>query len=266
MKGYKLFGHFDGSFNCPPKFIVSAENGVSKDASEDYQEWESLDLALLSLLIATLSDDAIEHVIGCRIAKDAWLSPEERFAYVSKACVNHLKTELHTIQKAGDSVDKYLLRLKSIRDQLTAAGEFISNNDVIIATLAGLPKEYATIRTVILARDTTISMKEFRALLLGAERENEIVINSLSNSMSALYMNNASSSSSRNSQLNGGASSSNSSDVESSTGGRITQVPYGSLPPGFTSQSPGVVPYFPGQNFDYETGFLGSSVRTRIFF
>lgn len=61
-------------------------------------------------------------------------------------------------------------------------------NDVIIVALVGLLREYATIRTVILARDTSVSMKKFRALLLGAERENEAMINSLSQNMSALYM------------------------------------------------------------------------------
>lgn len=59
---------------------------------------------------------------------------------MSKIGVNHLKIELHTIKKNGDLMDKYLLKLKSIRDQLIVTEEFISDNDVIIAALAGLPK------------------------------------------------------------------------------------------------------------------------------
>lgn len=60
--------------------------------------------------------------------------------------------------------------------------------------------------------------------------------------------------------------SSNSSNVESSTGGKIAQVPYGTPLPSFTSQLPEVVPqpprivpYFPGQNFGYGTGFVGNN-------
>lgn len=41
------------------------------------------------------------------------------------------------------------------------AGEPVSDNDVIIAGLAGLPKEYAIIRTVILAKDSSLTLKEF---------------------------------------------------------------------------------------------------------
>lgn len=79
-------------------------------------------------------------------------------------------------------------RLKSIRDQLIAVGEHISKNDLIIAALAGLPKEYAIIRTVILDREHTISLKEFRAQLLNIEMDIETMEHILSNSMVAMYV------------------------------------------------------------------------------
>ncbi|KAB2617403.1 hypothetical protein D8674_013272 [Pyrus ussuriensis x Pyrus communis] len=189
LKRYKLFNHFDGSTVCPSKFVVSAKTG------------ETIDLSLLSLLRATLTDDTIEHT-----------NLEERYASVSRTEVNHLKTELHTVQKGGDSMDKYLLRIKSIKDQLMAVGEYISYNDVMIAALAGLPKEYATIKTVILGKDSNVTMKEFRGLLIGAERENDVMMNSLAQNMVALYM-----------QGNGGGASS--SLEPSSTRGVITSTP-----------------------------------------
>lgn len=139
--------------------MLNAESRVTKEITSAFKEWESIDLALLSLLIVSLSNDAIEYVIGCRTVREVWSNLEERYVSVSKTGVNHLKTKLHTIQKGGDTRDKYLLKLKSIRDQLTSAGEFIS--DIMIAALASLPNEYATIRTMILARDTTIFLKEF---------------------------------------------------------------------------------------------------------
>lgn len=207
--------------------------------------------------MATLSYDTIEHVIGCKTAAEAWANLEDRYASVSKIGVNHLKAELHTMQKYGDSMDKYLLRIKSIRDQLIAGGEYIFDNDVMIATLAGLPKEYATIRTVILARESTITMKEFRALLLGAESENDIILSSLTQSMAALYMHNTSVGVS--SHYNSGPSSSNSSASDpSSTGSTITlshlpqQVSFGS------QSQMGQPAYFPDQtSYGSSTGFLG---------
>lgn len=146
--------------------MINTDSGVTREITSAFQEWETVDLALICLLIATLSDEAIEHMLGCKITSEAWLILEDRYATVSKSRINMLKTEFQTLQKGSDNIDKFLSRLKSVRDQLIAAGEHISKNDLIIAALAGLPKEYATIRTVILARKNTISLKEFRAQLL----------------------------------------------------------------------------------------------------
>ncbi|KAM2874298.1 hypothetical protein COP2_017588 [Malus domestica] len=227
LRGYKLFGHFDGTTVCPSKYVVSIEVGVTKEISEVFVNWESTDMALLSLLLATLSDEAMEYVLGCRTAHEAWINLVDRYASVSKSRVNHLKTELHTIQKGTDTIDKYLLRLKSIRDQLTAAGESISDNDIIIAGLAGLPKEYGVIRTVILARESSITLKEFRAQLLGVEREIDGEITVLSQSLSTMYVQGSTSGSN-------GASSSNAqthNHIPGNTGGIITAGSYGSTPP-----------------------------------
>lgn len=79
--------------------------------------------------------------------------------------MNHSMTELQTIQKGGDSV---VPRLKNIKDELTAAGEVVSDHGLVIATLSGLPKEFSIIKTVVLARETPISLKENRTQLLGA--------------------------------------------------------------------------------------------------
>ncbi|KAB2600513.1 hypothetical protein D8674_043037 [Pyrus ussuriensis x Pyrus communis] len=225
LKGYKLFDYFDGTVPCPSKFVVSTESGVTKELTDAFQDWETTDLSLLSLLIATLTDDAIEYVIGCKTATEAWTNLEERFASMSRTGINHLKTELHTIQKGGDSMDKYLLRIKTIRDQLMAAGEYVSDNDVMIAALAGLPREYATIRTVILARDSNVTMKEFRALLIGAERENDVVMNSLTHNMAGLYVQGNNGGSSSSLYTNGASSSNCSANEPSSTGGSQMMQP-----------------------------------------
>lgn len=77
----------------------------------------------------------------------------------------------------------------------------------------------------VIDREPAITTKEFRALLVGAERENEMTINTLSHGLSAMYMQ-GSSSSSMHSMFNNGAYSSNFADVDSScTGGRVMGTP-----------------------------------------
>lgn len=96
----------------------------------------------------------------------------------------------------------------------------MSDNDLIIAALSGLPSDYDMIRTVILARDSPITLKEFRAQLIGAEKNIEARMQSLVHSMAAMYVNAppaAHSSVNSSSQVNGMSTSSGTSGTSSSS-------------------------------------------------
>lgn len=58
--------------------MVNAETRVTKELTDAFQEWETTNLSLLILLIATLTDDTIEHVIGCKTSSETWTDLEER--------------------------------------------------------------------------------------------------------------------------------------------------------------------------------------------
>lgn len=71
LEGYDLFYYFDVTNVCPPKYVVCLEKEVTKEIIEAYREWIKVDKALLSLLIATLGDKAIEYVVGSKTAHEA---------------------------------------------------------------------------------------------------------------------------------------------------------------------------------------------------
>lgn len=59
---------------CPLKYVITESEGVTTELTEDYRHWIQTDKSLFSLLIATLSGEAIEYVIRCKSTRDAWLS------------------------------------------------------------------------------------------------------------------------------------------------------------------------------------------------
>lgn len=186
LQGYDMFGHFDGTFLCPKKYVVTDTEDVTTEITEEYHNWIQQDKALLSLLIVTVSDEAIEYVVGRKSAREAWLNLIDQYASVSKARVNQLKMDFYTIQKGADTIDKFLLRLKHLRDQLSAAGIKLSDDDVIIAALNGLPPEFDIIKTILVARDTPVSLKDFRAYLLTTEKTIKARLIALSHQMTGL--------------------------------------------------------------------------------
>ncbi|CAL2254023.1 unnamed protein product [Prunus armeniaca] len=108
-------------------------------------------------------------MIRSKTTFEAWMNLTDRYATVSSACVNLLKTKLQTAKKGTDSIEKFLLHLKHVRDQLAVVGISISNDDLMIVVLNGLSSKYDMIKTVLIARDATISFKDFRNHLLAAK-------------------------------------------------------------------------------------------------
>ncbi|CAL2266706.1 unnamed protein product [Prunus armeniaca] len=170
LQGYDLFGHFDGSLAPPPKFAILDKIGVTSEVTATYRDWLRTNKSLLSFLIATLSDEALEYFIGSKTACEAWLQLSDRYATVSRAQINHLKTKLQTAQKGANSIERFLLQLKHIRDKLASTGVPISDDDFMITVLNGLPTEYNMIKTVLIARDSLISLKDFRAQLVSGSQ------------------------------------------------------------------------------------------------
>lgn len=185
LEGNDLFGYFDGSCVCPPRFVLTEQGEVTREITSAYKIWKKTDKALLGLLMATLNEDIMEIIVGCKSSYDAWLALLERFSTCSRANIIQLKTDLQTIKKGADSIDKYLLRIKHARDQLSSVGVTLVDEDIVVVTLNGLPDEYSMIKTVIRARDSPISLKDFRAQLLAAERDIDCVL-STQHSMTAL--------------------------------------------------------------------------------
>ncbi|VVA32615.1 PREDICTED: LOW QUALITY PROTEIN type IV inositol polyphosphate 5-phosphatase, partial [Prunus dulcis] len=64
----------------PPKFVILDEEGVTSLVTTAYKEWLKTGKAFLSLLIATLLDEALEYVIGTKTTREAWLNLVDRYA------------------------------------------------------------------------------------------------------------------------------------------------------------------------------------------
>lgn len=123
--------------------------------------------------MATLEKDIVDVIIKCKTSQQLGFALQERFSAVSRVSIMQLKTELQTVQKGGENIEKYLQCVKSACDQLLSVRVVIPEEDIIIVILNGLPDEYSTVMTVVEGRETPITLRDLRAQLLAAERRIE---------------------------------------------------------------------------------------------
>ncbi|PRQ29319.1 putative gag-polypeptide of LTR copia-type [Rosa chinensis] len=166
LRGHGLLKFVDGSYPCPSHFPIEDDGSLSSDNSGPYERWLEQDSSVICMITNTLSPDALTLVIG-------YVKLQRRYGLLSsKDMVQFLSitimSNLHNIHKGSDSIEKYLLRFISVRDQLAAVGVRMSDQHMKILFLAGLPSEYGHTRQIIRGKNN-ITMDEIRSLLLELE-------------------------------------------------------------------------------------------------
>ncbi|XP_068319588.1 uncharacterized protein [Pyrus communis] len=179
-----ILGFVDGSHPCPAQFIsqsgesdVNSSNSSSSSVNDEYLVRMMHDKALMQLLAASLSPVAMSCAMRSTSSKDIWIRLQEQFLTVSKTSIFQMKSNLQTIKKGSHFITQYLQKIKQARDDLSAAGVYFLNEDIVILALNGLQAEYNTFRTVIRGRENVISLKEFRTQLLAEEAILESTVN-----------------------------------------------------------------------------------------
>ncbi|PRQ26936.1 hypothetical protein RchiOBHm_Chr6g0299971 [Rosa chinensis] len=173
LEGNDLFGFLDGTNVCPPQFVFTEKDGVTTTLTPAFRDWKKTDRALISLIIATLSPEAMEYVVGCKSSHEAWDKLHMRYSTVSMSSVMQLKTSFQTLQKGSDTIERFLLRISKARDELLSLGVKVPEEDMVVVALNGLPVAYDMIMTVLKARETRITPQDLLNQLLGAERDIE---------------------------------------------------------------------------------------------
>lgn len=79
-----------------------------------------------------------------------------------------LRLQIQTSKKGGSSM-QYLLKVKSIADNLAAIGEPVSEQDQILYLLGGLGAEYISFVIYVTSRPESLSLEEIHSMLLTSE-------------------------------------------------------------------------------------------------
>ena len=69
LVGNGLFGFYDGTEVAPPRYALTSEGEVTNEETAAYKAWKQTDMALISLLMATLDEDIVDVIIGCKTSR-----------------------------------------------------------------------------------------------------------------------------------------------------------------------------------------------------
>ena len=167
LKRFKLLGLVTGTDLCPPQFVCDSSG--SRVSNPEFDLWCERDQILMIWINSTLSEDLFPLTVGMKDSRSLWQSLERRFTGAFRTHVHSLRSKIQTIQKGDSSMSDYLNSLKEISDKLAAAGDPISESDLVAYTLSDLPDAYESFIDSIETRPDSVTPDELHGMLLSKE-------------------------------------------------------------------------------------------------
>ncbi|KAI0493150.1 hypothetical protein KFK09_027426 [Dendrobium nobile] len=134
-----------------------------------YSEWVLIDQNLAADICSTVSPAILPYVINLTTTATIWSTLERRLQSSNRSRVIQLKNELHNLQMKNDTMSQYLTTVKSIVDNIAAAGSVLDQEDIILYTLNGLPASYNAFKTLIRTMLHPIDLDDLYSLLISEE-------------------------------------------------------------------------------------------------
>lgn len=153
----------------------AVEKPVIADGKDAETDAEAVSLTeksykALAIIGQSVSDQYVPLLIKCNTAYEAWTTLEGVFKAKSAARLIQLRTEFTQLKmKPSETVAEYLGRARVLGNELTGIGHEVTDTDIVIVVLAGLPSEYHTIRTVIEAREKMPDLDDLLRMLMQVE-------------------------------------------------------------------------------------------------
>jgi len=120
-------GFIDGSLQQPNETITTT-NGTST-VNPEFLEWKLKDQRILSLLLSSLTEEAMAAAVGLATSRDVWVALERVFSHRSKTREILLKDELQLMKKGNRSIVDFARAFKGLCDQLVAIGRPVDEVD-----------------------------------------------------------------------------------------------------------------------------------------
>ncbi|KAK6115236.1 hypothetical protein DH2020_007505 [Rehmannia glutinosa] len=124
-----------GTIAVPPQRSTNGDSGTSS-INPEYSNWLRIDKFLYSWILNSISENMLGYVSRCSTSCEVWSTLENIFRTQSQARVLHLKSMLQSMKKDDLSITEYIL--KTIVDEIHAAGKVVIDDDFMLYVLHGL--------------------------------------------------------------------------------------------------------------------------------
>lgn len=131
--------------------------------------WNLIDSQLLACLTASLSQTTLPYVLGFHHSYEVCHSLNNRYNSLSRTHIHELRSKLYSLTKTS-TMESYIDTVKTYAQRLAAAGNPLSDDDLVFHTLHGLPPVFNGFKTGIrTSGHTDLTFDELVTMLSGED-------------------------------------------------------------------------------------------------
>lgn len=139
VDGHGLATHLDVAISPPARQLEVNNQRVDNPA---YLPWYMQDRLLLGWLRSTISGAILSQYVKCQTAASRWTDLHQVYSAVSSARIMEMRRLLQSTTKGGQSCNDFFEKMRTFADQLSTAGEPISDSELVRYILGGLGSDY----------------------------------------------------------------------------------------------------------------------------
>lgn len=156
---------------APPKQIPkSAEKPTELIDNPEYKEWVAKDQQIVNYILTSISKEIQVQVSNCTTSAEMWKVIKDMTASQSRGRIINTRMALATAQKGSATIADYFSKMKSLADDMAAAGKRLEDEEIASFILAGLDVEFNPIVSSITSRVEPTSLGELYTQLVSWEQ------------------------------------------------------------------------------------------------
>jgi hypothetical protein len=162
VRALHLEGHLT-SASPAPAAEVDGKDSTGKDAKVPnplYEEWFARDQQVLILVLGSLARDVLAQVAAQDTTTNLWSAIEEMYSSQNRAKAVNTQLALATAQKGNQSIADYVDKMRTLGDEMAAAGRKLEQEELVEYILTGLGIDFNPIISALLTRKESITVSE----------------------------------------------------------------------------------------------------------
>ena len=177
QRGAQVTGLLDGTDAAPPTTVEQRKSDKTMEVVPNplYAPWLSKDQQVLNYLMNSLSKEVLAQFVGKENTYDLWTGITTLFASQSQSRITNLRIAITTTKKGSMSSTAYISKMKSLGDELAAAGCPVSDPEMVDYVLAGLNCDYDPVVAAIGVVKTSINADELFAQIAAFDQRMEML-------------------------------------------------------------------------------------------